>query len=235
MNLTVGPLPPAVYWRRRAILIGALLLVVILLVSTCGGSGKAGSPRNTSARQSPTSTPNSNGNAIAPIIGEGGDAGGGDPPSPDPGTSAPTADVPAGDGGGDIQPSASGPCSDSDLSLTAVVTPLAKGFYFSMKVKNISTNACSRDVGGGPQALTVVNSAGTVVWTSDLCAAAGKSPDPDVRTFGPNIETILPPRPFYWDGTVGRCSGGVAPQPGDYRMVARLGSKASTPVAVIGK
>jgi len=37
MNLTVGPLAPAVYWRRRAFVAGALLVVVLLLVYSCGG------------------------------------------------------------------------------------------------------------------------------------------------------------------------------------------------------
>ena len=37
MRLTVGPLPPAVYWRRRAVVLGALLLVVIVLFVSCCG------------------------------------------------------------------------------------------------------------------------------------------------------------------------------------------------------
>src|SRR6266542_3459450 len=39
MRTTVGPLPPAVYWRRRAVVLGALLLVVILLFVSCSGGG----------------------------------------------------------------------------------------------------------------------------------------------------------------------------------------------------
>jgi hypothetical protein len=238
MNLTVGPLPPAVYWRRRAVVLGVLLLVVVLSVSMCHRShpGKSGAAGNGGASNSPgTGGPSSSPSLLTPIIGggsgDGGDGGGS-------GGAADPASPVAGGAGQDVggsQPSPSGPCADTDLTLTAVVTPLAKGAYFSMKVKNTSTRACSRDVGGGPQVLQLVNASGAVVWNSDLCAAAGKSPQPDVRTFGPNIETVLPPKPFYWDGTVGKCSGGSRLPAGSYRLIARLATKASTPGAVVGK
>jgi hypothetical protein len=233
MKLTVGPLPPAVYWRRRAIVLGALLLVVVLLVSMCNGSGKPGAARNTAGSPSGSDTPSSDPSVLTPIIGDGGDGGGGDTTATDP--ASPAAGGPVGPGDGGTQPSATGPCSDSDLSLTAVATPLAKGYYFSMKVKNISSHACSRDVGGGPQTLQVVDAGGAVVWTSDSCTATGRSPQPDVRTFGPGIETVLPPRPFYWDGTLGKCSNGSAAGAGSYRLIAKLGTKTSQPVAVVGK
>ena len=48
MNLTVGPLPPAVYWRRRAVVVGVLLVLVLLVTYACGssgGKGSAGAPR----------------------------------------------------------------------------------------------------------------------------------------------------------------------------------------------
>jgi hypothetical protein len=231
MNLTVGPLPPAVYWRRRAIILGALLLAVVFLVSMCSGSGKPGTARNAAAKSSTgTPTPSTGPSVLTPIVGDGGD-GGGDTTTTDPASPTASADtVQAGP-----PPSSSGPCADTDMSLTALATPLAKGFYFSMKVKNISTRACSRDVGGGPQVLQVINAAGAVVWTSDVCATPGHSPSPDVRVFGPNIETTLPPRPFYWDGTVGKCTKGTAPPAGAYRLVARLATLVSQPVALVGK
>ncbi len=173
---------------------------------------------------------------LNPIIGspgDGGDGGGGDTTTTDPASPSP-GDTSVQVAGGD-QPVSTGPCADADILLTAVATPLAKGFYLSMKVKNTSTRACSRDVGGGPQELEVVDSTGAVAWSSDSCAVAGHSPAPDVRTFGPGIETVLPPRPFYWDGTLGKCSKGSAPGPGSYRLVARLGTKASQPLTLIGK
>ena len=40
MRLTVGPLPPAVYWRRRAVVLGAGLLFLIVLLYSCTGSDR---------------------------------------------------------------------------------------------------------------------------------------------------------------------------------------------------
>jgi hypothetical protein len=42
MRSTVGPLPPAVYWRRRALVLGVLLLIVIALFVSCGGEDDGG-------------------------------------------------------------------------------------------------------------------------------------------------------------------------------------------------
>src|SRR5262245_46608252 len=41
MNLTVGPLPPAVYWRRRAIVAAGLLAIILPIAFSCGGPGKS--------------------------------------------------------------------------------------------------------------------------------------------------------------------------------------------------
>lgn len=235
MNLTVGPLPPAVYWRRRAIVLGALLLVVVLFVSTCsggsgGGKSAAGTPSNgPSASSAPPSV-------LSPVIGVGGDGGGQGNP-----TVSELASAPPGGGGpggaatsaGGQQPGAS-PCADSDISLTASVTLLKTGYYLSMTVKNTSARSCTRDLGSGPQALQVVNaSSGATTWSSDLCAAAGRSPQADMRTFAPGVEVVLPTSgKFYWDGTTGKCSGGNKRPAGTYQLIAKLDSKASTPVPV---
>ena len=40
MRLTVGPLPPAVYWRRRAVVLGAGLLFLIVLLYSCTGTDR---------------------------------------------------------------------------------------------------------------------------------------------------------------------------------------------------
>src|SRR5262245_57141494 len=42
MRTTVGPLPPAVYWRRRAVVLGAALLGIIVLFVSCSGDDKDG-------------------------------------------------------------------------------------------------------------------------------------------------------------------------------------------------
>ena len=40
MRATVGPLPSAVYWRRRAVVLGAVLLSIIVLFVSCSGNDK---------------------------------------------------------------------------------------------------------------------------------------------------------------------------------------------------
>jgi hypothetical protein len=243
MKATVGPLPPAVYWRRRAIVIGALVVLVVLLVAMCSGGGNKSKPnarRSGSASNGPT-TSTSSPAVLPPIVGEsapsdggGGDGGNGDTnPTASPGGNG--AGGPNGGGAGGQQPASVGGCADTDLSLTAEATPLAGGgFHFIMKVKNISNHACSRDVGGGPQELVVTGPSGT--WSSNSCAAPGATPAPDVRTFQPGVEATLPAKPFTWDGSINKCSGGTKAGAGTYHLVAKLATKASDSVpVVIGK
>src|ERR1044072_3056856 len=40
MRTTVSPLPSAVYWRRRAVVLGAVLLGIIVLFVSCSGDDK---------------------------------------------------------------------------------------------------------------------------------------------------------------------------------------------------
>lgn len=237
MNLTVGPLPPAVYWRRRAIVLGGLLLVVVLFVSMCSGSGGTKSASGTPSTR-PSATPSGAPSVLSPVIGVGGDGGGQGNPTVTELASAP----PGGGGPGGPATSAGGqqsgasPCADSDISLTASVTSLAKGYYLSMKVKNTSTRSCTRDLGSGPQTLQVVNTSGATIWTSDLCAAAGRTPQPDMRTLGPGSEVVLPSSgKFYWDGTTGKCSGGKDLPAGAYQLIAKLDTKSSAPVPLTAK
>jgi hypothetical protein len=240
MKLTVGPLPPAVYWRRRAIVLGALLLVVVFFVSMCsGGSGGSNSASGKpSDRPSVTGAPSGDPSVLMPVVGVGGDGGGqGNPSVTELASAPPAGGAPGGTatGAGGQQPGAS-PCADSDISLTASVTPLAEGYYLSMRVKNTSARACTRDLGSGPQTLQVVNASGATIWTSDLCATAGRPPQPDMRTLGSGAEVVLPMSgKFYWDGTTGKCSGGKALPAGAYQLIAKLDTKFSAPVPLNGK
>src|SRR5262245_39600595 len=60
MRLTVGPLPPAVYWRRRAVVLGAILLFVFVLTYSCAKSDnpaantRAAEPTGASQNPAPT-------------------------------------------------------------------------------------------------------------------------------------------------------------------------------------
>ena len=43
MRLTVGPLPAAVYWRRRAVVLVGLAILVLIVSYACGGPASSGS------------------------------------------------------------------------------------------------------------------------------------------------------------------------------------------------
>ncbi|GAA5202213.1 hypothetical protein GCM10023322_83650 [Rugosimonospora acidiphila] len=252
MNLTVGPLPPAVYWRRRALVLGVVLLLVILLVSMCGGSSGASKSRQGLASSSATSSPSPSSSVEPPILGgngsggsgSGGDGSGGDGSAGagSGGAANPTANPTAtgaatttGSGAGSGQATAGAGtdpslCTDAEIQLTPVIQAIRGGNYpyqLTLKIKNVSTRTCKRDVGSGPQELHITDTAGHVLWSSDYCPNGGAATD--VRSFGANIEDSfwLP-----WDGYGDRpgCGKGAKLAPGGYQVVAKLGSKTSSPV-----
>jgi len=215
MKLTVGPLPPAVYWRRRALVLGGLLLVVLLLVYTCGGSGKT----KVTASGSPTGTPKASG--APPLVTP--------TPSDGPaGTAVPTAPAPTGPTAGTQasagKPEPSGPCSDEDIQLIVEVNPTtttsAAGARITLRIKNASPRTCTRDVGAGPQELLILQGQ-AVIWSSDHCKP---DKDSDVRAFGPGVEVSF--GPITWDG---KGSGpNCTRQPvaaGTYQVMARLDTR----------
>ena len=55
MRLTVGPLPAAVYWRRRAVVVGAILLFLIVMMYSCANPGESGVTPQASASAEPES------------------------------------------------------------------------------------------------------------------------------------------------------------------------------------
>lgn len=232
MNLTVGPLPPAVYWRRRALVLGVVLLLVILLVSMCGGTGGASKDHKGLAGSSTTSSPTPGDSSQPPILGGPGSATG--TPGGSGGSGGTGANsAPSGSGGATPPAGASvdpSMCTDAEILLTPSIEEVVAGNYpyqMTLKIRNTSTRTCKRDVGAGPQELHITDSAGHVVWSSDYCQdGAGGS---DVRTFGPNIET---PFKLVWDGNGDGpgCAKGARLAPGSYQLVAKLGTKVSAPV-----
>jgi hypothetical protein len=230
MKLTVGSLPAAVYWRRRAVVLGVLLVVIIIFWSSCtgpsksdAGSKKAGAPSNSAGpatSSSPTASPSAG--FLTPTFG--GSASASAPADPTP------ANPPAtGDTTGNTTGLAA--CADSDLLLTASPeTPsVPNGAYakFSLKIKNVSGRACSRDLGADHQEL-YLQIGTTKAWSSDVCSPAHGS---DVVTMQPNIEHLYTTN---WNGLASNngCSGRKPPGIGKYELLARLDTKISEPVAV---
>ena len=223
MNLTVGPLPPAVYWRRRALVAGALLVLILLIVYSCGGSSGSGAP-NHRASTGATSAAGPIMSALRPQTA----APASDDPSTDP--SQPAAGA-GGAGGaasaGSTDAAATELCTDEDMLLTPSVARITGGTFayeLTLKIKNTSTRTCKRDIGSNPQELHIVQN-GQTVWSSDSCPTSrGQT---YVATFGPGIEDKFT---LGWDGTAGTgCTGGRALPPATYQIVAKLDTKVSPP------
>ncbi|MEU6022437.1 hypothetical protein ACGFIK_18375 [Micromonospora sp. NPDC048871] len=236
MRLTVGPLPPAVYWRRRAVVLGAVLLFLIVLLYSCNGP-RGGKDATGQGQPDPgvSGTPEPTGSVLTPQTGSpppSGDAGAG-PASPS-GTPSPdtslTNDPPA------VAPVADeGTCTDTELAVTAQAVPnrVVRGAAVDLhlKVRNRADRTCNRDVGATAQEI-YIKSGADVVWSSDTCGTAAGS---DVQSFTPGFERAYQ---VGWNGKdSSRCANGLAsgdtPPAGTYQVFARVGTKLSQPAKLV--
>ncbi len=238
MRLTVGPLPPAVYWRRRAVVLGAVLLLLIVVLYSCNGQDD-GSGRSGGGAQpaSPGATPEPTGSVLTPQTGTpspgtgSGDAGSGDAGGAGP--SATPSEATTTNGPVPVNPVAdAGTCTDEEITVTAVARPatVTRGAAvdLQLKIRNSSDRTCSRDVGASAQELFIKSGAATI-WSSDTC---GTGKGADVQSFTPNFERSYQ---LTWNGKdTTRCADGVAagpvPPAGTYQVLARVGTKLSAPV-----
>ncbi|MEH1099735.1 hypothetical protein [Micromonospora sp. CPCC 205561] len=241
MRLTVGPLPPAVYWRRRAVVLGAGLLFLIVLLYSCTGSDRnqgRGDARPSPGAPPSGATPEPTGSVLTPQTGAPSPGAAGGPGAGEP-SDGPAAGGPAGGPASESPPAApvvpaagDGTCTDAEITVIPVVQPAAvvRGAVtdLQLKIKNRSERTCSRDVGADEQEL-FIKSGAEKVWSSDTCGT-GKGSDP--QSFTPGFE-----RSYLvgWNGRdSSRCANGVAagpnPPPGTYQVFARVGTKLSEPV-----
>ncbi|WP_422754331.1 hypothetical protein [Micromonospora sp. WMMD708] len=237
MRLTVGPLPSAVYWRRRAVVLGAGLLLLVVLLYSCARSGDTGTTPGAGASSSAPAPGATNPTTASPPAGSASPSGGsevGAPPAgptADPDTSsAPPADPPANPVRVD-----DGTCADSEIVVTPVALPaeVRRGapVDLSLKVRNKSQRTCNRDVGADAQEL-FIKSGADKVWSSDTCGTGRGS---DVQSFTPGFERSYQ---LTWNGMdASRCNQGVAagpnPPAGNYQVFARVGTKLSEPVKLV--
>ncbi|TDB70049.1 hypothetical protein [Micromonospora sp. KC721] len=240
MRLTVGPLPSAVYWRRRVVVLGAALLFLVVVLYSCNGpedavkkpganSTPSSPPGSPSATASPTpefASPSVGPDAAAP-----GGPGGASGASADPSV-APVGGTGTGSGSGPGPGGDEGTCTDAEITVTPVALPsvVQPGALVDLQlwVKNKSQRTCSRDVGADRQELFIKSGAETV-WSSDTCGTGKGS---DVQSFTPGFERSYQ---LTWNGRdATKCAGGVAagptPSPGAYQVFARVGTKLSEPV-----
>jgi hypothetical protein len=213
----VGPLPAAVYWRRRLVVLVLALVVVgglvwglvALLSSPEGGdSGSTSAPTElpalervvppvASLRTPQTSALPSRAAEAAPAT----------PPAP--------------------APAPGGPCTDAMLALE-VRTPgqVAAGSKptFELVVRNTAPVPCTRALDKELQELVMVDRAGARVWGSNDCFPESSD---DPRLLGPGETVVLP---VVWGGLTSEpsCTAVRAvPPPGSYVVRGRLDTKAS--------
>ncbi|MBA3487933.1 MAG: hypothetical protein H0T78_00020 [Longispora sp.] len=210
MRATVGPLPPAVYWRRRALVLGAILFVVLFIVYGCATSPE-GNAESRSADQpevKATSNPQPATNPFVPV-------------------SAPATGIPS----GSPLPGTETACTDDQILVTARTDrdPVPRGAYLRiyLKVKNISVRTCTRDIGPNAQEATVTQN-GHRIWSSDDCDTRH---DLNIVSLDPNSDG----QEFFIDWNTTTSSSATCSETrtlvssGIYQAVVRFGSKASSP------
>ena len=215
MRLTVGPLPAAVYWRRRGVvLVGLAMPILIIWYAFSGPDGSA----NTAAAPTPTVS----GSTAPPSTAVA---------SPSPTTASPSASAFTLPVAG-----ATGPCTDveTEVTATAAAAEVTRGqpVALTIKIKNISGRSCVRDVGADVQEL-LLKDGDTTIWSSDDC---GANHGQDLKQFTPGFEISYTRT---WTGLLSRggnntvdCTLTLAPDPKVYQLTARLDRKVSTPFAL---
>lgn len=226
----VGPLPPEVYWRRRAVAVVGLVVALVLLL-WIGSAVAGGSPSPVVAAAPATTT-------AAPTT----SAASSTPPAPAPGTStsttvpapasasttpAPTSAAPA-----STPPAAPVACPDTSVALTAQVAepsyPVGQEPVFRLLVSNPSTTPCTRALDAGLQQVLVYSADGsTRLWSSNDCFPGTGT---ETKTLNPGEQTAYSIR---WSGTTSApgCTAPRTPVPaGSYTVVVALGGITSAPV-----
>lgn len=241
MRATVGPLPPAVYWRRRAVVLGALLLGVIVVFVSCGG-GDESDPKKASSEASQFPTPAAKNPSASPTpsLEDSADPGVG-PAYPDPADllsqdpdDGETLPAPANPTTAVNPPAAGAACTDAEMQLTPIPSDTSpqrgSSTQIKLKIKNIGNRTCTRDLGASAQELYIADGA-QHIWSSDQCAALKGN---DVQTLTAGAEKVFE---VTWNGKqsnqcTGNSSSGPIPPTGAYQLLGRLDTILSAPVVL---
>jgi len=223
----VGPLPAAVYWRRR-------VLVLILLISVLGGGGwlvraavpgRSADGTTTAVRTSPATTPIAQPalERVVPSL-----ASVQTPTAPSTTTLPTTSTAPA-------APVPGGPCTDDVIGLQVRApgaAPAASRPTFELVVTNLSPVPCTRLLDRERQELVMLDATGTRVWGSNDCFPEASD---DLRSLAPG-EVVSFPVPWSGLSSDPTCTAPRVPLvPGSYVLRGRLDSKlsADAPFAVV--
>jgi hypothetical protein len=168
----VGPQPPAVYWRRRLLLVlGVIAVIVVIALIVNRPSGKPAGDK----------TPDPGSSSGTPS----------DTPSP-----GPSFTTPAGGTGGTGDAAA---CAPASVTVTAITnaSSYAAGSQpqLSMNIMNSGSAPCTYDVGTGAQEY-IITSGNDRIWDSRDCQTTPTS-TPQVLQPGVPLSTT----PFAWDRT----------------------------------
>ncbi|ASF10429.1 hypothetical protein NBRGN_025_00030 [Nocardia brasiliensis NBRC 14402] len=213
-----GPLPPEIYWRRRALAIGALvvaLALVIWLVLTVSRGGDSPGDSKPVAAGSSTSVPSKTA----------------DPSTPKPSGSAESSAPPATSAAPASNEPAAGQCPDQSLAIKISVDQptyrVGEQPNFRMVITNISSTQCQRDMNSAQIQASVLSLDGQRrFWTSSDCSPVDES---NARNLKPGEQALFTVR---WSGTTSQqgCVGERVPVPaGAYQVVAQFGSLHSAP------
>lgn len=208
----VGPLPAAVYWRRRLTLLAVLLAVLALLawLVVVLAQEDAGTGTTPTAATEPGELPALERvvPSVAQVRSPSTERVTAPPPPPPP-------EVPAG-------PTPGGPCTGDELRLE-VRTPgraaVGDKPTFELAVTNTSTVPCVRALDKQLQELVMVDAAGARVWGSNDCFPESSD---DQRTLAPGETVVFP---VVWGGLTsepGCAAARVTPPPGSYLLRGRL-------------
>ncbi|MFI6432179.1 hypothetical protein [Rhodococcus oryzae] len=236
-----GPLPPEIYWRRRALAIGAGVVALILfvwIVTSLGGGGDDPEAEAAAASSSQSST--SSGQAAPSSAGDTGGSGSGSGEASASGSGS-------GGSGGDTAVSGSvsggaasssspsavpaGQCPDQSLAIKASSNqpnyPAGQEPQFGIVVTNIGSATCERDLGAGMQQVLVYSLDGQQrIWSNTDCFP---NTAPDIRSLKPGEQAAFTVK---WSGATSE-PGCTAPRnpvgAGAYTVVGQLGALRSTP------
>jgi hypothetical protein len=206
-----GPQSPGVYWMRRAVVLLVLLVLLLgvrWLLTGRGGGTPVASPTGSS---SPSSTPAATSSSPKPSTTSASPKPATTSASPKPSSTAVAA------------------CTKSQLSVTASTDaasyPTGSTPRLRMKIENVSSKACTRDI-GAPQNELLITSGAARVWSSDDCNPGGTA---QVVTMAPGQSYSVS---VTWLGHLSQ-KGCPANQPiagkGTYKLTGRNGDVTSAP------
>jgi hypothetical protein len=247
-----GPLPQAVYWRRRAFAAGVSVLAVVLLAWIIGGlveaddqnpvQGTAGasglsigvsSARPSSGRASaPPSSPGPNDprGSVTTSPRTSGAATPSESGRPAPAATPPVATTTT---TAAPPPGPPQPCPDAVMKVTATAAqpsyPIGVKPLLRLEITNVGPAPCTRDVSRKLREILVLAADGTRLWSSNDCYGP---PEADVRVLAPNQ-----PLPFSLNWA-GRTSAPGCPvdreavPAGTYQVVGKLGGLVGAPTPI---